>query len=1202
MDKKYDLQIVPDVRNFANCGAALFMDRVLTTLQHRTHFTFVGSGGNTPRPVYEALASQSVQSKLPWEKIHVFLGDERNVMPDHPESNFHTLWIALLSKVPIPKENIHRFRTELRNPQEVAQEYEKDIRTVFALKGPSDKPSFDLVFLGLGPDGHTASLFPDGIPGAEISDSDPDRLVIAPWVTHLKDHRFSLTPAAFNASREIMFLVIGSEKASILRSIIGTGTKKDNFSYSLYPARFIRPGNGRITWLVDNRAASLLPINLKPVSERRTSMRATEKLHREGQSLWLDNITRQMLDSGQIARYVEQYSVTGLTSNPSIFDKAIESGEYDTEIKDKAKTGISTGITEEELFFSLAVEDLRRAADLFLPIYERTDGVDGWVSLEVSPLLAHDTKNTIKAAMSLHKRAGRPNLLIKIPGTSEGLIAIEECIAAGVPINVTLLFSADQYQGAAEAYLRGIERRIAAGLNPRVGSVASVFMSRWDKAANPIVPAELKNRLAVAVGRDIYRSYRQLMSSERVLRLANSGARMQRLLWASTSTKDDPSAPKKLPKKLDDTFYVHNLFAPFTVNTMPDKTLIAFADHGEVGEEMPADGGDCDSVLAQFAAGGVDLHKLASRLQEEGANAFSESWKDLLQHIEQQKINLAPSVRSMTTPLRQRSAWKALEHHHRELSGRHLRDLFAADPSRAERFTLDAAGIHLDYSKNRITDETLRLLVQLAGESGLRERIDGMFRGERINVSENRPVLHVALRMPENESLILDDGDGKDVVKQVHEVLGRMRTFAESVRSGEWKGHTGKSIRNVVNIGIGGSDLGPVMAYEALRFYSKRDMNFRFVSNVDSTDFVEATRDLNPEETLFIVSSKTFGTLETMTNAQSARDWAIAGLKSESAIGKHFVAVSTHSQRVSEFGIDPANMFGFWDWVGGRYSMDSAIGLSTMLAIGPDHFQDMLEGFHELDEHFRTAPFDQNLPVLMGLLAVWYGDFFGAQTFGVMPYDQYLKRFPAYLQQLTMESNGKHVRLDGTIVDYQTGGVYWGEPGTNGQHSFYQLIHQGTKLIPLDLIGFGKALNPLGDHHDILMSNVFAQAEALAFGKTPEEVKEEVRAEGTDPEIVPHRVMEGNRPSNVILAEELTPRILGTMVALYEHSTFTQGVLWDIDSFDQWGVELGKVLAKRIIPELESEAEPKLLHDSSTNSLIRRYRSLKNKGQLKHVA
>ncbi len=541
----------------------------------------------------------------------------------------------------------------------------------------------------------------------------------------------------------------------------------------------------------------------------------------------------------------------------------------------------------------------------------------------------------------------------------------------------------------------------------------------------------------------------------------------------------------------------------------------------------------------------------------------------------------------MTTPLRQRPAWKALERHQGELVGRHLRDMFAADPARAERFACEAAGLYLDYSKNRITEETVRLLVQLAEESGLRERIDAMFRGDHINVSEDRPVLHVALRMPEGESLIVD---GEDVLQQVHEVLRRMGAFAERVRAGAWKGHTGKHIRNVVNIGIGGSDLGPVMAYEALRFYSKRDMNFRFVSNVDSTDFVEAARDLDAEETLFIVSSKTFGTIETMTNARSARQWAFARLGSESAIARHFVAVSTDTRRVSEFGIDPANMFGFWDWVGGRYSMDSAIGLSTMLAIGPDHFRDMLGGFYELDEHFRTAPFAQNLPVIMGLLAVWYGDFFGAQSFGVMPYEQYLKRFPAYLQQLTMESNGKHVTLDGTAVDYQTGGVYWGEPGTNGQHSFYQLIHQGTKLIPLDLIGFGKPLNPLGDHHDVLMSNVFAQAEALAFGRT----EEEVRAEGTPPAIAPHRIMEGNRPTNVILAEKLTPHTLGTLVALYEHSVFTQGVIWGIDSFDQWGVELGKVLAKRIIPELESETEPQLSHDASTNALIRRYRSLKN--------
>jgi glucose-6-phosphate isomerase len=538
--------------------------------------------------------------------------------------------------------------------------------------------------------------------------------------------------------------------------------------------------------------------------------------------------------------------------------------------------------------------------------------------------------------------------------------------------------------------------------------------------------------------------------------------------------------------------------------------------------------------------------------------------------------------------VRQLPAWKALERHHGDIARLHLRDLFAADPERAERFAVDAAGLHLDYSKNRITDETLRLLLRLADECGLRERIDAMFRGDHINVSENRAVLHVALRMPAEESLVVD---GKDVVEEVHEVLGRMRTLADRVRSGQWKGHTGKPIRNVVNIGIGGSDLGPVMAYEALRFYSKRDMTFRFVSNVDSTDFVEATRDLQADETLFVVSSKTFSTLETMTNARSARQWAVAELGSEAAIAKHFVAVSTDARRVSEFGIDPANMFGFWDWVGGRYSMDSAIGLSTMLAIGPDHFRDMLGGFHAIDEHFRTAPFAQNLPALMGLLAVWYGDFFDAQSFGVMPYEQYLKRFPAYLQQLTMESNGKHVTLDGNVVDYQTGGVYWGAPGTNGQHSFYQLIHQGTKLVPLDLIGFAKTLDPLDEHHDILMSNVFAQAEALAFGKT----EDEVRAEGTPPAVVPHRVMQGNRPTNVVLAEKLTPRSLGSLVALYEHSVFTQGAVWGIDSFDQWGVELGKALAKRIIPELTAKTEPQLAHDSSTNALIRRYRAMKTR-------
>ena len=537
-------------------------------------------------------------------------------------------------------------------------------------------------------------------------------------------------------------------------------------------------------------------------------------------------------------------------------------------------------------------------------------------------------------------------------------------------------------------------------------------------------------------------------------------------------------------------------------------------------------------------------------------------------------------------PLRERPAWAALGGHYKAIRDTHLRELFAGDPARGERLTAEGAGLYLDYSKNRVTDETLELLVELAAQSGLSERIEAMFAGDPINVSENRSVLHVALRMPKNASLIVD---GVDVVAQVHEVLERMGAFAERVRSGAWTGHTGRPIRNVINIGIGGSDLGPVMAYEALRHYSRRDLKFRFVSNVDSTDFVEATRDLDPAQTLFIVSSKTFTTLETMTNAHSAREWLLAAHRDEAAIAKHFVAVSTNAQAVREFGIDTDNMFGFWDWVGGRYSMDSAIGCSTMLAIGPERFGELLAGMHALDEHFRTTPFARNLPVLMGLLAVWYGDFFGAQTCGVMPYEQYLKRFPAYLQQLTMESNGKHVTLDGAAVDYQTGAVYWGEPGTNGQHSFYQLIHQGTKLIPVDLIGFGQTPNPLASHHDILMSNVFAQAQALAFGKTAEEV----RAEGTPAAVVPHKVMQGNRPTNTILAERLTPHTLGTLVALYEHSVFTQGTIWGIDSFDQWGVELGKILAKQIIPELTSADEPELTHDSSTNALIRRYRSMR---------
>src|SRR5438128_1311713 len=538
-------------------------------------------------------------------------------------------------------------------------------------------------------------------------------------------------------------------------------------------------------------------------------------------------------------------------------------------------------------------------------------------------------------------------------------------------------------------------------------------------------------------------------------------------------------------------------------------------------------------------------------------------------------------------PAVKRQAWKALESHYNKVSTLDLRQLFAEDPKRGERMAVEAAGLYLDYSKNRVTDETLKLLLQLAEESGLEARIDAMFRGDKINLTEKRAVLHVALRAPKGASIVVD---GEDVVPKVHAVLDKMADFSDRVRSGAWKGHTGKRIRNIVNIGIGGSDLGPVMAYEALKAYSDRAMTFRFVSNVDGTDLVEATRDLDPAETLFIASSKTFTTLETMTNAESARQWLLAGLGGDvKAVAKHFVAVSTNARKVSEFGIDTANMFGFWDWVGGRYSMDSAIGLSTMLAVGSDNFRALLDGFHQMDEHFRTAPFERNLPVLLGLLTVWYTDFFGAETVAVLPYEQYLKRFPAYLQQLTMESNGKHVTREGGRVVCDTGPIYWGEPGTNGQHSFYQLIHQGTRLIPCDFIAFAKPLNPLGRHHDILLANVFAQSEALAFGKT----REQVKAEGTPDGLVPHRVFQGNRPSNTILADRLTPETLGKLVALYEHSVFTQGVVWDVDSFDQWGVELGKVLAQHIIPELESQTEPKLGHDSSTNNLIRRYRTRK---------
>jgi glucose-6-phosphate isomerase len=593
--------------------------------------------------------------------------------------------------------------------------------------------------------------------------------------------------------------------------------------------------------------------------------------------------------------------------------------------------------------------------------------------------------------------------------------------------------------------------------------------------------------------------------------------------------------------------------------------------------------------------GGGNVHQLEKLppgcRAGDNANAFLGGFR--LWGVTQEALTDSKEMkgRAMTAmlPLTARQSWKSLQAHQEKIRSQHLRTLFADDATRGERLTAEAIGIYLDYSKNRVTDETLTLLRGLAEECGLRERIDAMFRGDKINLTEDRAVLHVALRAPRGTSILVD---GKNVVPEVHAVLDAMADFSNRVRSGAWKGHTGKRIRNVINIGIGGSDLGPVMAYEALRHYSDRAMTVRFVSNVDGTDLVEATRDLNPEETLFVASSKTFTTLETMTNAESARQWLLAGLGGDvKAVAKHFAAVSTNAKKVSEFGIDTANMFGFWDWVGGRYSMDSAIGLSTMLAVGPDNFRAMLDGFHQMDEHFRTAPFERNLPVLMGLLTVWYTDFFGAETVAVLPYEQYLKRFPAYLQQLTMESNGKHVTREGAEISYPTGPIYWGEPGTNGQHSFYQLIHQGTRLIPSDFIAFSHALNPLGRHHDFLLANVFAQTEALAFGKT----REQVKAEGTPDSLVPHRTFQGNRPSNTILAERLTPETLGKLVALYEHSVFTQGVIWDVDSFDQWGVELGKVLAQHIIPELEGQAEPKLGHDSSTNNLIRRYRMRRDK-------
>jgi glucose-6-phosphate isomerase len=653
---------------------------------------------------------------------------------------------------------------------------------------------------------------------------------------------------------------------------------------------------------------------------------------------------------------------------------------------------------------------------------------------------------------------------------------------------------------------------------------------------------------------------------------------------------------------LGSTLIVEGIVEPMELGHLPyrDGTFEEYVGvHGLQEHGLTQWRRDVEDVVGRLVAalqpedvviGGGDVHQLATLppgcRAGDNENAFLGGfrlWERANDGLNASEDMKGPAVMGML-PLTARQSWKALQAHHENIRELHLRTLFADDRTRGERLTAEAAGIYLDYSKNRVTDETLALLCRLAEEADLRGRIDAMFRGDKINLTENRAVLHVALRAPRGTAMVVD---GTDVVPQVHAVLDAMAAFANSVRTGTWKGHTGKRIRHVVNIGIGGSDLGPVMAYEALRHYSDRGMTFRFVSNVDGTDLVEATRDLDPAETLFIVSSKTFTTLETMTNAGSARQWLLKGLGGDAkAVAKHFVAVSTNAKKVAEFGIDTANMFGFWDWVGGRYSMDSAIGLSTMLAIGPDNFRALLSGFHQMDEHFRTAPFERNLPVLLGLLTLWYTDFFGAETVAVLPYEQYLKRFPAYLQQLTMESNGKHVTREGAEIGYPTGPIYWGEPGTNGQHSFYQLIHQGTRLIPCDFIAFARALNPLGPHHDMLLANVFAQTEALAFGKT----REEVKAEGTPDGLVPHRVFQGNRPSNTILAEQLTPETLGKLVALYEHSVFTQGAIWDVDSFDQWGVELGKVLAQRIIPELESRTEPTLGHDSSTNHLIRRYR------------
>ena len=923
-----------------------------------------------------------------------------------------------------------------------------------------------------------------------------------------------------------------------------------------------------------------------------------KQLETLGQSIWLDDIRRDLIAGGGLRWLIEEDGLRGMTSNPAIFEKAIAgSQDYDADIRALALAGKSVAAIYE----TLSQGDVQRAADAFRPLYDRTDGKDGFVSLEVNPHLANDTDGTLAEARRLWAALDRPNVLIKVPATAAGLPAIQQLISEGISVNVTLLFGLPRYRQVAQAYLSGIEARAARGKPVKhVASVASFFVSRIDALVDPLLEKQIaqggqtadlakkaRGQVAIASAKTAYQIHKEIFGSDRFRQLAAKGARVQRLLWASTSTKNpDYSAVK----------YVEALIGPDTVNTVPTETLDAYRRQGEPQARLEQDLDESRRVLERLPEIGIHIDEVTQRLEDEGIAKFNTPFDKLMETLAQrsptpeknQSGNHSATRAATAGALTERPAWKALQTHWATIRDLHLRKLFADDPDRGTRLTAEVDGIYLDYSKNRVTDETIRLLINLAEECGLRERTEAMFSGQPINATEKRAVLHTALRSPKTERVVVD---GENVVPAVHAVLDRMAAFARQVRDGKWLGYTGKRIRNIVNIGIGGSDLGPVMAYAALRHYSQRDLTVRFISNVDGTDFAEATHDLDPQQTLFIICSKTFTTLETLTNAHTARAWCLRRLGDDRAVARHFVAVSTNADGVSTFGIDTDNMFGFWDWVGGRYSMDSAIGLSTMLAIGPDHFRSLLAGFHKMDRHFRSAPFERNLPVLMGLLTVWNSNFFDAPTVAVLPYDQYLSRFPAYLQQLTMESNGKQVTLDGTRVAYQTSPIYWGEPGTNGQHSFYQLIHQGTRLIPGDFIGFCQSLNPMAKHHDLLMSNLLAQTEALAFGKT----LEEVTAEGTPESLAPHRVFEGNRPTNTILAERLTPETLGMLIALYEHSVFTQGTIWNIDSFDQWGVELGKVLAQRTIPELANPDEPQLAHDSSTNTLIRRYRRFKQK-------